>query len=103
MQHDLIEYQIMIEKKIEKDNKKKNRKSTKRDKKEKKDKREKKEKKDKKEKKKKDKKEKQPEELDPPESIHSSVDGRIIRWSKRQFDYGADSVEDSVFVEKFKI
>ena len=81
MQHDLIEYQIMIEKKIEKDNKKKS-KASKKEKKEKKDKKDK-EKKKKKKKDKKDKIQEQPDELEPPASIHSSVDGRIIRWSKR--------------------
>jgi hypothetical protein len=79
MQHDLIEYQIMIEKKIAKENKKKfkkekspSKRSPKKDKK----------KKDKKKKKKKEK-EKRDEPMEPPESIHSSVDGRLVRFSKR--------------------
>jgi hypothetical protein len=37
------------------------------------------------------------------QSLHSTIDSQIIRFSKRKMNYEIDSMEDSVFVEPFKI
>lgn len=87
MQHDLIEYQIMIEQKIIKQNKRKLKKE-----------------KRKRHEEEKEHKEKKKKKHKSPRKKHSSPEKKENKGaSKLKFNYDVDSMEDSVFVEQFKV